>query len=257
MENVIYEVKENIAIITMNRPKALNALNPALLNDFNEALTIAEKDDDVRVIIVTGAGRAFVAGADISLMVNMYAKEGMAYLELGQGIYRHIEKIKKPVIAAINGFALGGGCELSMACDLRIASTKAVFALPEVGLGIMPGYGGTQRMARLIGDAKAKEMIFTAQQIKADEAYRIGLLNKVVEPEELMDAAMDMARIIASKAPIAVALAKESVNRGRQVDIDSAMSLECMYATMLFSTEDLHEGMRAFLEKRPAVFQNK
>lgn len=257
LKTIIYEKKGSIVLIKLNRPKALNALNNSLLDDLSEAVNEVEKDDEVKVAIITGEGIAFAAGADIDYMKDFNAIQGLEYVERGQGVYRHIERVKKPFIAAINGFALGGGCELTMACDIRIASTKAKMGLPETGLGIIPGFGGTQRLSRLIGDAKAKELIFTAAQVNAEEALSIGLVNKVVEPEQLLAEAIKMAETIASKAPIAVGLAKDAINRGRQVDIDSGMTIEAANVAITFSTEDLHEGMHAFVEKRPAVFKNK
>ena len=195
------------------------------------AITEAEKDETIRVIVITGEGKAFAAGADIGAMVDMNTLAGLEYIRHGQRIYRHIESVNKPVIAAVNGFALGGGCELSLACDLRIASTKAQMGLPETGLGIIPGFGGTQRLARLIGDGKAKEIIFIA--------------------------GMALAKKISSKAPIALGMAKNAINRGRQVDIDSAMDVEAMFEVMCFSTEDKREGMTAFIEKRKAEYKGR
>lgn len=254
---VIYERKDAVAVIKLNRPKALNALNEDVLTDLDGAITEAEKDETIRVIVITGEGKAFAAGADIGAMVDMNTLAGLEYIRHGQRIYRHIESVNKPVIAAVNGFALGGGCELSLACDLRIASTKAQMGLPETGLGIIPGFGGTQRLARLIGDGKAKEIIFTAGMVNAEEALNIGLVNKVVEPDLLMDEAMALAKKISSKAPIALGMAKNAINRGRQVDIDSAMDVEAMFEVMCFSTEDKREGMTAFIEKRKAEYKGR
>ncbi len=201
--------------------------------------------------------KQITAGADIAAMKDMNSMEGLAYAKTGQAVYRHIEEVRKPFIAAINGFALGGGCELTLACDLRIASTKAKLGLPETGLGIVPGFGGTQRLPRLIGDAKAKELIFTADIIGAEEALAVGLVNRVAEPEVLMDETMKLAGDILAKAPIAVGFAKDAINRGKQVDMDSAEALEALYVGMCFSTDDLHEGMTAFVEKRTAAFKSK
>ena len=185
LKNTIYEKQGNVAVIKLNRPKALNALNTELLQELETVVSAVEKDEEVRVAVITGEGKAFAAGADIAAMKDMNSMEGLAYEKTGQAVYRHIEEVRKPFIAAINGFALGGGCELTLACDLRIASTKAKLGLPETGLGIVPGFGGTQRLPRLIGDAKAKELIFTADIIGAEEALAVGLVNRVAEPEVL------------------------------------------------------------------------
>lgn len=256
-KNIIFEKQENVAIIKLNRPKALNALNTELLLELEQAVSDVENDSEIRVAIVTGEGKAFAAGADIAAMKDMNSIEGLTYAKTGQAVYRHIEEVRKPFIAAINGFALGGGCELTLACDLRIASTKAKLGLPETGLGIVPGFGGTQRLPRLIGDAKAKELILTADTIGAEEALAIGLVNRVTEPEALMEETMKLVKKILSKAPIAVGFAKDAINRGKQVDIDSAEALEALYVGMCFSTEDLHEGMTAFVEKRAADFKDR
>ena len=255
LQNIIYEKKEHVAIITLNRPKALNALNEDLLNELELALLEAEKDTDVRVMIITGEGKAFAAGADIAAMKDMSAKDGYTYIRKGQLVYRHIEAIAKPAIAAVNGFALGGGCELALACDIRIASTKAKMGLPETGLGIIPGFGGTQRLPRLIGDGKAKEMIFTNKVVSGEEAYALGLVNQVVEPEALMETAEQLANTIAGKAPLAIAYAKDVINRGRQADLDTALSIEARVESCLFATEDKLEGMTAFVEKRTPEYK--
>lgn len=257
LKNVIYEKQDGIAVIKLNRPKAMNALNVELLADLKMALCEAEIDREIKVIIITGEGKAFAAGADIAAMKDMNAIEGLEYSKTGQTLYRSIEKIRKPVIAAVNGFALGGGFELTLACDLRIVSSKAKLGLPETGLGIIPGFGGSQRLARLVGDTKAKELIFTAGMLGPEDALNIGLINKVTEPEELMNEALKMAGKILKNAPIAVGYAKDAINRGRQVDIDSAEAMEALYVGMCFATEDLHEGMTAFVEKRPAQFQGR
>lgn len=255
LKNVIYDKQDNLVVIRLNRPKALNALSDALLDDLEIAVSAAEKDEDVKVVIVTGEGMAFAAGADIAAMKDMNAIEGLEYAKKGQALYRHIEEIRKPFIAAVNGFALGGGFELTLACDLRVVSSKAKLGLPETSLGIIPGFGGSQRLARLIGDTKAKELIFTAGMMKPEEALSIGLINKVVEPEMLMEESLKLAGKILANAPIAVGYAKDAINRGRQVDIDSAESMEALYVGMCFATEDLHEGMTAFVEKRKAEFK--
>ncbi|WP_300350524.1 short-chain-enoyl-CoA hydratase [Clostridium sp.] len=258
LKNVIFEKEGNIGILTINRPKALNALNSATLEDLNTVIEHIENENDIYVVILTGAGeKAFVAGADISEMKDLNEKQGTEFGILGNKVFRRLEELDKPTIAAINGFALGGGCETSMACDIRIASSKAKFAQPEVGLGITPGFGGTQRLPRLVGIGKAKELIYTGDIIKADEALRIGLVNKVVEPEILMEEAKKMAEKIAANAPIALKLCKDAINRGMQVDIDSAINIEAEDFGKCFSTEDQKEGMSAFVERREKNFKNK
>ncbi|MGI6730988.1 MAG: enoyl-CoA hydratase-related protein [Anaerovoracaceae bacterium] len=256
-ENLIYEVKDGIAFITVNRPNAMNALNSKVLDELYEVFTTVNEDPEVNIAIITGEGRAFVAGADISEMVNLGAQDGRAMMLKGQKVMNFIEDIDKPVIAAINGFALGGGCELAMACDIRIGSEKAKFGQPEVGLGITPGFGGTQRLPRLVGKGMAKYLILTAEMIDAQEAYRIGLIDKIVVAEELMGTAEKVARTIASKAPIAVRASKLAINKGINLDVHSGVAFEGEAVVSCFASEDQTEGMRAFLEKRPAKFQNK
>lgn len=256
-ENIKYEVKNSIAYVTVNRPKAMNALNMDVLSELYDVFIALESETDVKAIILTGEGKAFVAGADIAQMHKLNAIEGRQMMIMGHKVMNLIEGIEKPVIAAVNGFALGGGCELAMACDIRIASEKAKFGQPEVGLGIIPGFGGTQRLARLVGKGMAKYLIMTAEIIPAHEAYRIGLVEKVVSPEELITEAEKIATIIASKAPIAVATAKTAINTGYDMDMKSASKLEIETFTAAFSSEDKTEGMAAFLEKRPPVFKNK
>ena len=258
LKNIILEKEEHLAIITINRPKALNALNSETLKDLDVVLENLENDSNIYCVILTGSGeKAFVAGADIAEMKDLSEEEGKEFGLLGNKIFRRLEKLDKPVIAAISGFALGGGCELAMACDIRIASEKARFAQPEAGLGITPGFGGTQRLSRLVGEGKAKELIYTCSMIKADEALRIGLVNKVVELENLMDEAKKMANSIIANAPIAVKLCKDAINKGMQVDIDSAIEIEAIDFGKCFSTEDQKEGMNAFIEKRAKNFSNK
>ena len=246
-----------VRVIKINNPEALNALNTAILKELDAAFTEVAEDNGILAVVLTGEGRAFVAGADISEMKSKNAIEGEIFGKLGASVFRKIELLPKPVIAAVNGFALGGGCELAMSCDIRLASTKAKFGQPEVGLGITPGFSGTQRMPRLIGMGKAKELIYTADIIDAAEAYRIGLFNHVYEPEALMEEAMKMAEKIASKAPIAVKNSKEAINRGIQTDMDSAVAIEAYLFGLCFASEDQKEGMTAFFEKRKANFQNK
>lgn len=256
-ENIKYEINGCIGTVTINRPKAMNALNMDVLNELYDAFTKIEADDAVKAVIVTGEGKAFVAGADIAQMHKLNAIEGRAMMTLGHKVMNLIENIEKPVIAAVNGFALGGGCELAMACDIRIASEKAKFGQPEVGLGIIPGFGGTQRLARLVGKGMAKYLIMTAEMIDAAEAHRIGLAEKVVAPEELIAEAEKVANTIASKAPIAIATAKTAINTGYDMDMKSASKFEIETFTAAFSSDDKAEGMSAFLEKRAPEFKNR
>lgn len=254
---LIIEKKEKVCIVSINNPQALNALNSTVLEELDRAFSEIAADDGIAAVILTGAGKSFVAGADISQMSTMNAAQGKAFGEYGAAVFRKIELLDKPVIAAVNGYALGGGCELAMCCDIRIASAKAKFGQPEVGLGITPGFSGTQRLPRIVGPGKAKELIYTAGIIDAAEACRIGLVNKVTEPEALMDEAMEMAAKIASKAPIAVKYSKQAINKGMQTDMDTAISIEADLFGLCFSSEDQKEGMRAFLEKRAPDFKNK
>jgi enoyl-CoA hydratase len=255
--NILYKVEENIAFITLNRPKALNALNTETLDELYWAVFRAGKEKEVKAVIITGEGRAFVAGADIGEMKALTIQQGRDMTILGQNVLTSIENLDKPVIAAVNGFALGGGCELAMACDIRVASDKAKFGQPEVNLGIIPGYGGTQRLPRLVGKGTAKYLIFTGEMISAEEAFRIGLVDKLVPAEELMKAAVSIAKTIMFKAPIAIKMAKHAINNGLNVDLRSGISYEAEAYTTSFGTEDRIEGMSAFLEKRPAEFKNK
>ena len=259
MTNVLLEKKGNIAVATINRPKALNALNSDVLTDLNELVDVVTADAEIRALVITGSGeKAFVAGADIGEMSTLTPAEGEAFGKHGNDVFRRIETLPIPTIAAINGFALGGGCELSMSCDIRICSEAAVFGQPEVGLGITPGFGGTQRLARLVGPGMAKQLIYTAKNIKADEAYRIGLVNAVYPAEELMAAAEKLANTIASNAPIAVRACKKAINDGLQVDMDQAIVIEEKLFGSCFKTADQIEGMGAFLEKRKhEPYQNK
>ena len=258
MSTVLYEVKGNIAILTISREKALNALNSEVLNDLNAALDAVDVNA-VRALIITGAGKkSFVAGADIGEMSTLTPEEGEAFGKKGNDVFRKIETFPIPVIAAVNGFALGGGCELSMACDIRIAAENAIFGQPEVGLGITPGFGGTQRLARLVPAGIAKEMIFTARNIKAEKALAIGLVNAVVPQEELMATALKMANGICKNAPIAVAQAKKAINAGLQTDMDSAIAIEVKDFSDCFATEDQTYGMECFVNKvKEKEFKNK
>ena len=240
----------NVGIVTMNRPEALNALSSAVFADLTAALDQVEHDDDVYVVIITGAGRAFVAGADIGEMANMNVEEGLAFSELGNGLLMRVDMFPKPTIAAVNGFALGGGCELSLACDIRIASEKAKFGQPEVGLGIIPGFGGTQRMARIIGTGAAMELIYTAETIDAKRAEAIGMVNHVVAPDELMDFALNLANKIAANAQVAIRTSKMAIRRGIDCDISTAVTYEALAFATCFGTEDQKDAMKAFVEKR-------
>ena len=240
----------NVGIVTMNRPEALNALSSAVFADLTAALDQVEQDDDVYVVIITGAGRAFVAGADIGEMANMNVEEGLAFSELGNSLLMRVDMFPKPTIAAVNGFALGGGCELSLACDIRIASEKAEFGQPEVGLGIIPGFGGTQRMARIIGTGAAMELIYTAETIDAKRAEAIGMVNHVVAPDELMDFALNLANKIAANAQVAIRTSKMAIRRGIDCDISTAVTYEALAFATCFGTEDQKDAMKAFVEKR-------
>ena len=244
------EVKDKIAVLTINRPEALNALNSAVLDDLNAALDSIDVNT-VRALVLTGAGeKSFVAGADIGEMSTLTKAEGEAFGKKGNDVFRKLETFPIPTIAAVNGFALGGGCEISMSCDIRICSDSAMFGQPEVGLGITPGFGGTQRLARLVGAGMAKQLIYTARNIKADEAFRIGLVNAVYTQEELLPAAEKMANTIAANAPIAVRACKKAINEGLQLDIDKAIELEEKIFGNCFETEDQREGMANFLRKK-------
>ena len=249
MEYILYEVNGAVGKITINREKALNALNSQVLEELDATLD-AVNQDEVRCLILTGAGtKSFVAGADIGEMSTLTKAEGEAFGTKGNDVFRKLETFPIPVIAAVNGFALGGGCEIAMSCDIRICSDNAVFGQPEVGLGITPGFGGTQRLARLVGAGMAKQMIYTARNIKADEAYRIGLVNAVYPAEELMAQAEKMAAGIAKNAPIAVRNCKKAINEGLDVDMDKAIVIEEKLFGDCFETEDQKYGMAFFLDK--------
>ena len=258
MNFITYEQDGFVGVITINRPKALNALNSDVLKELDACLDGINLET-TRALILTGAGeKSFVAGADIGEMSTLTKAEGEAFGKIGNDVFRKLETFPIPVIAAINGFALGGGCEISMSCDIRICSENAVFGQPEVGLGITPGFGGTQRLARVVGVGKAKEMIYAATNIKAEEAYRIGLVNAVYPLEELMPAAKKLAGKIAKNAPIAVRACKKAINEGLDAVMDEAIVIEEKLFGSCFETEDQKEGMKAFLEKRKVEgFQNK
>lgn len=251
MTHILLEKKDHVAIATVNRPKALNALNSEVLNDLNTLLNEIAADPEIRVLVLTGSGeKAFVAGADIGEMSTLTKAEGEAFGKKGNDVFRKLETLPIPAIAAVNGYALGGGCELAMACDIRLCSDTAVFGQPETGLGITPGFGGTQRLARLVGPGMAKQLIYSARNIKADEALRIGLCNAVYPAEELMPAAEKLAETIAKNAPIAVRACKKAINEGLEMPMDEAVALEEKLFGSCFETADQKEGMQAFLEKR-------
>jgi enoyl-CoA hydratase len=253
--NLLYENQDGIAYITMNRPKALNALNQETLEELNQLVDALAKDSSVQVVILTGSGeKAFVAGADITQMQSMSAIEGRNFGKLGQAVFNKIENLPQPVIAAVNGFALGGGCELAMACDIRIASEKAKLGQPEVTLGITPGFAGTQRLPRLVGKGRAKQLLYTADTIDAQEAFRIGLVNEVAPAESLMAVARALALKIQSRAPVAVQLCKAAVNEGMDTDLETGTAYEAEVFGLCFATNDQKEGMAAFAEKRKAKF---
>lgn len=259
MTNVLLEKKGPYAVATIHRPEALNALNSQVLADLAELLDTVEADEEIRVLVITGAGeKAFVAGADIGEMSTLTKAEGEAFGKKGNDVFRRLETLPIPTIAAVKGFALGGGCELSMSCDIRICADTAVFGQPEAGLGITPGFGGTQRLARLVGPGMAKQLIYTAKNIKADEALRIGLVNAVYPAQELLPAAEKLAGTIAKNAPIAVRACKKAINDGLQVDMDRAVTIEEKLFGSCFETADQKEGMGAFLEKRKhEPYQNR
>ncbi len=257
-KNITLVKEDHIAILTINRPKALNALNKDTLLEIKAAVEDIRDDDNTYVLIITGAGdKAFVAGADITFMLEMEALAGREFGILGQQVFRLIESIEKPIIAAINGFALGGGCELAMACDFRISSEKGKFGQPEVGLAVTPGFGGTQRLPRIVGEGMAKQLLYTADVIDANEALRIGLVNHVVPADTLMDYVKKLAQKIASRGQVSVRFCKVAVNEGMQTDIDRAMTVEADLFGLCFATADQKEVMKAFVEKRKAQFQGK
>jgi enoyl-CoA hydratase len=257
MDNVKTEIRDGICFITIDRPK-VNALNAQTIDEIRQAFDAVREDESVRAVIVTGGGeKAFVAGADIAELAKMTPISGKEVSAKGQEVFSAIERFPKPVIAAINGFALGGGCELALACHIRIASEKALIGLPEVTLGIIPGYGGTQRLPRLVGKGKAFELVCTGDPLSAADAERIGLVNKVVPADQLLAAAEEMARKIASRSPVAVRAAIEAVNSGTDMSLDDGQLLESTLFGLLCATEDMKEGMAAFLEKRPAKFPGR
>lgn len=256
--NILLEKENDIAVLTINRPKVLNALNSETLQEIDAAMDQLENDADVRVVIITGAGdKAFVAGADIAFMQTLKPLEARKFARLGQNVFSKIENLSKPVIAAINGFALGGGCELSMACDIRIAAENAKLGQPEVNLGLIAGFGGTQRLTRLVNPGLAKEILFTADMYNAEAAHRMGLVNHVVPTGELMDFCKSMAKRIAARGPVAVQLTKEAINEGLEMDLEKAFRHEADLFGVVFATEDRDEGISSFLGKKKPEFKGR
>jgi len=257
-ENLIYEKKDQIAYITFNRPTKLNALNRKTVEELEDCLKDARDDAGVRVLILTGAGeKSFVAGADIGELAQRTPVDGKDFSLYGQGVFRMLETLGKPSIAAVNGFALGGGCELALACSMRIASRNAKLGQPEVKLGIIPGYGGSQRLARLCGKGIAHELVLSGEMISADEALRVGLVNHVVEQAELMPTCEALAKKIIANAPLAVKFAMEAIEHGMEMPQEEGLFLEATLFGVCCATEDMREGTKAFLEKRPAQFKGK
>jgi enoyl-CoA hydratase len=257
-DNLLFEVSEKIARITFNRPNVLNALNRKTMDELGDCLKKVRADDEIRVLILTGAGeKAFIAGADINELSQQTPVNGREFTLYGQEIIHRLETLGKPAIAAINGFALGGGCELAMACTLRIASRNAKLGQPEVKLGLVPGYGGTQRLPRLCGKGVAHELILTGEMISAEEALRVGLVNRVVEPGELLATAEAIAKKIIANAPLAVKYAMEAVERGMEMPQEEGLYLEATLFGLSCATQDMREGTRAFLEKRPPKFEGR
>ncbi|MGL5347277.1 MAG: enoyl-CoA hydratase-related protein [Peptostreptococcaceae bacterium] len=256
-KNLICEEIGNVFFIKINREKYLNALNEEVLKELSEAVDMLNNNEDTYVGVIIGQGRAFVAGADIESMKEMNFEEARKFSKLGNDIFRKIEESDKPLIAAINGYCLGGGLELAMSCDIRIASKKAKFGQVEANLGIIPGFGGSQRLPRIVGIGKAKELIYTGDMIDADGAYNINLVNKVVEDDSLLDECLEIAQKISSKGQLAIRYAKNAINRGYEVDIDTAINIESNLFGLCFASQDQKEGMSAFLQKREADFKGK
>ena len=256
-QSVTLDAADGIATLTVNRPEKLNALNAATMSELGLAIDEIRTRNDISAAIVTGAGKAFIAGADISELANENPVSARELAVRGQGIFRSFERSRKPIIAAVNGFALGGGCELALACHIRIASDQAKFGQPEVKLGTAPGYGGTQRLARLIGKGRALQLLLTGETIDAAEALRIGLVNKVVAPDALLSSATEMLKAILANGPLAVAACIEVVNLGLEMPLESALALEATHFGLLAATSDMREGTKAFLEKRKPGFTGK
>ena len=258
MAFVTLEKQGHVGVVTMDRPEALNALNVQTLRELDAVLDQVREDEEIYVLVVTGAGRSFVAGADIGEMSRFSAVEGKDFGVLGNRVFAKLEELSKPTIAAVNGFALGGGCELAMACDIRLASEKAKFGQPETGLGITPGFGGTQRLPRIVGAARAMELILTAKNISADRAREIGLVSEVYPPEELMDRALELANAIAANAQVAVRQSKAAIRRGLQTDMATGAAFESEAFGLCFSTQDQKDAMNAFVNKEKfTAFQNR
>jgi enoyl-CoA hydratase len=255
--NLTFIVTDGLGLLTINRPEVLNALNREVVAEIGEVVDSIGERDDVDILVVTGAGKAFVAGADIEYMSRVGVLEGRDFTRFGQSVMNRLEKLDIPTVAAVNGFALGGGCELAMACDIRIASEKAKFGQPEVSLGIIPGFGGTQRLPRLVGSGAAKHLIFSGEIIGAEEAFRIGLVQKVLPLDGFLDAVIEYARGILTKAPIAVRMSKIAIGSGAATDVVTGVAFEAEASAVAFGTEDKREGMQAFLEKRAPVFKKK
>ena len=257
-KNILFEVETNIAIITFNRPSVFNAMNLETVLELNKAIRECGEDENIKVVVLTGAGdRAFVAGADITYFKGKNPQEIMKFTEVGQSTLRFMETMGKPVIAAVNGFALGGGTEISMACDIRFASDKARFGQPEILLGLIPGWGGTQRLARLVGMGRAKELVMSGEQITAQRAYEIGLVNRVFPAAQLMEEVKKFAQKLAGMPPFAIKMAKCAINYGYDLSLENAMNLEIQCNAQCFSTQDLKEGVAAFLEKKKPHFTGK
>ncbi len=257
-KNLLFEVKDNVALVQFNRPKALNAMNSETMGELIDAVKRCGEDDNVKVVVLTGAGdRAFVAGADIVEMQNLTPAEALKFMERGHETYRAIEILPKPVIAAIKGFALGGGTEISMSCDMRFAADNARFGQPEILLGLIPGWGGTQRLTRLIGIGRAKEFIMGGEQISAQRAYELGLVNRIYPADQLMEETMKFAKKLAGMPGFAIKMAKHAINFGYELPLDPANRLEMECCAQCFSTQDQKEGMKAFVEKRKANFIGK
>ncbi|MCP3954659.1 MAG: enoyl-CoA hydratase/isomerase family protein [Desulfobacterales bacterium] len=255
-ENILYEVKEGIAVITFNRPKALNALNSALLDELAQSLDQIAADENIRVLVLTGAGeKSFVAGADITEIARCNTLQAKLFARKGQAVVSRLQALAIPVIAAVNGFALGGGSEMALACDFIYASENAMFGLPEITLGIIPGFGGTQRLSRLIGMNRAKEMIFTGKMLPASEAFDIGMVNKVLSLETLMEETLKTAGAIAAKGKVSLRAAKQVINSGINVDLATGCAMEVDAFALCMASEDAKEGTTAFIEKRKADFQ--
>jgi enoyl-CoA hydratase len=257
-QNLQYEVQDGIATITVHRPDKLNALNRQTILELGEAVRATREAEEVRGVLLTGSGaKSFVAGADIAELSRMGPVDGIEVSRLGQRVFREIELSRKPVVAAVNGFALGGGCELALACHLRIASENAKFGLPEVKLGIIPGYGGTLRLPRIVGKGRALELMLTGEMIGAEEAHRIGLVNRVVAQDALQEEARALLQLILRNGPVALGLAIECTTRGMEMSVDDGLALESNLFGLLAATEDMREGMQAFLEKRAAGFRGR